>query len=177
MIVTAFLSMTISNTATVAMMIPIVDAVCNALYKNQNMDHKKRDMLLLSVAYSANIGGTGIITGSPPNLLVLTQLKGSNVTFLTWSFFCLPLVICNLIVAFLWLQGFSYIVNRWNWLSPDPERVYWYDRKRQKKLKDSVTGQSEAAKVEINQFQETTQGTQLFTSLKADIHQDISGGF
>ena len=154
MIVTAFLSMTISNTATVAMMIPIVDAVCNALYKNQKMDHKKRDMLLLSVAYSANIGGTGIITGSPPNLLVLTQLKGSNVTFLTWSFFCLPLVICNLIVAFLWLQGFSYIVNKWNWLSPDPERVYWYDRKRQKKLKDnSILGQNDAAKVEINQSQ------------------------
>ena len=52
-------------------------------------------------------------------------------------------------------------------LSPDPERVYWYDRKRQKKLNDSVAGQSEVAKVEINQFQETTQGTQLFTSLKA----------
>ena len=138
MIVTAFLSMFISNTATVAMMIPIVDAVCNALYKNQKMDHKKRDMLLLSVAYSANIGGTGFITGSPPNLLVLTQLKDSSVTFLTWVFFCVPLVICNLIVAFLWLQIFSYIVNKWNWLSPDPQRVQWYDQNRQMKIENHV---------------------------------------
>ena len=63
MIVTAFLSMFISNTATVAMMIPIVDALCNAIFKNQTYDHQKRNLLLLSVAYAANIGGTGFITG------------------------------------------------------------------------------------------------------------------
>ena len=163
MIVTAFLSMFISNTATVAMMIPIVDAVCNALYKNQKMDHKKRDMLLLSVAYSANIGGTGFITGSPPNLLVLTQLKDSSVTFLTWVFFCVPLVICNLIVAFLWLQGFSYIVNKWNWLSPDPQRVQWYDRNRQMKIENHVEPN------EINQSDNTGHLGVSMTSLQTNL--------
>ena len=31
---------------------------------------RQRNLLLLAVAYSANIGGTGVITGSPPNLVV-----------------------------------------------------------------------------------------------------------
>ena len=30
-----------------------------------------RNFLLLSVAYASNIGGTGVITGSPPNLVVM----------------------------------------------------------------------------------------------------------
>jgi di/tricarboxylate transporter len=31
---------------------------------------RHRNLLLMAVAYSANIGGTGVITGSPPNLVV-----------------------------------------------------------------------------------------------------------
>jgi hypothetical protein len=32
---------------------------------------KQRNLLLLSVAYAASIGGTGVITGNPSNLVVL----------------------------------------------------------------------------------------------------------
>jgi len=32
--------------------------------------NRRRNAMLLAVAYSANIGGTGVITGSPPNLVV-----------------------------------------------------------------------------------------------------------
>ena len=78
MFITALLSMFISNTATVATMIPLVSAYCEAKYA-YGMNHKKRNLLLLSVAYAANIGGTGIITGSPPNLLVLTHLKAQYI--------------------------------------------------------------------------------------------------
>ena len=67
------------------------------------MNHQKRNMLLLSVAYAANIGGTGILTGSPTNLVVLTQLKGSNVSYITWMMFAVPLMATNLLIAFLWL--------------------------------------------------------------------------
>ncbi len=30
----------------------------------------RRRMLMLSVAYAANVGGTGVMTGSPPNLVL-----------------------------------------------------------------------------------------------------------
>ena len=59
-------------------MIPLVSAYCEAKYA-YGMNHKKRNLLLLSIAYAANIGGTGIITGSPPNLLVLTHLKAQYI--------------------------------------------------------------------------------------------------
>ncbi len=35
---------------------------------------QRRRMLMLSVAYAANVGGTGVMTGSPPNL-VLPQVS------------------------------------------------------------------------------------------------------
>ena len=124
MFITAVLSMFISNTATTATMIPLVSAYCDAKYTN-GMNHKKRNFLLLSVAYAANIGGTGIITGSPPNLLVLTHLDGSNVAYLTWAMFAIPLMFINLAVAFIWLLGcdlFSSCLS-WNVLSPDSYKI------------------------------------------------------
>ena len=38
---------------------------------------RQRNLLLMAVAYSANIGGTGVITGSPPNLVVPEVSNGS----------------------------------------------------------------------------------------------------
>jgi Na+/H+ antiporter NhaD/arsenite permease-like protein len=32
---------------------------------------KRRNLMLLAVAYSASIGGTGVITGTPSNLIIL----------------------------------------------------------------------------------------------------------
>ena len=71
MLVTMFLSMWISNTAAMALMVPIVDSITGAMFSDENKeddDNKKmrdklRNILLLSCAYSANIGGTGVITG------------------------------------------------------------------------------------------------------------------
>ena len=71
MLVTMFLSMWISNTAAMALMVPIVDSITGAMFTDENKeddDNKKmrdklRNILLLSCAYSANIGGTGVITG------------------------------------------------------------------------------------------------------------------
>ena len=79
----------------------------------------------MSVAYAANIGGTGIITGSPPNLLVLIHLKGSSVAYLTWAFFAIPLMFINLLAAFIWLLGYDLFSSNvtWNIFSPDSHKI------------------------------------------------------
>merc|ERR1711963_738996 len=161
MITTGWLSMWISNTATTAMMIPIVDAVAQVYGENSYVDldeevqeedqnaplaapeaseadtepivefkvvdqgskerpvvlqevgrrtskffmsetqkkertERQRNRLLLAVAYSANIGGTGVITGSPPNLVVPQVMNrfgdGHGLTFASWMAFCVPIV-------------------------------------------------------------------------------------
>ena len=122
MIITAFLSMWISNTATTAMMIPLVNAIAQALYQDQ-MNHGKRNMLLLSIAYAANIGGTGTVTGSPTNLIVLTELEGSKVTFDSWIAGCAPLMLVNLFCAFIYLNLIAWIASKVSILSPDQEKL------------------------------------------------------
>ena len=79
MVCTMFLSMWISNTAATALMVPIVDSICEAMFDDDDVDvddvekekvkerskeqETKRNMMMLACAYSANIGGTGVITG------------------------------------------------------------------------------------------------------------------
>ena len=73
MIATAFLSMWISNTATSVMMLPIGIAIVKQMNvlknksQNENLDFGKSSML--SIAYSASIGGVATLIGTPPNLV------------------------------------------------------------------------------------------------------------
>ena len=41
-----------------------------------NAEERQKNVLLIAVAYAANIGGTGVITGSPPNLVILEVRLG-----------------------------------------------------------------------------------------------------
>ncbi|KAK3927108.1 Protein I'm not dead yet [Frankliniella fusca] len=157
MIPTMFLSMWISNTATTAMMVPIVSAVLDELkatdkkangelpvaaaaagrprqvrtrslpapppttpssWDAENADGGKGKLprpnqesvaYYLGVAYAANIGGTGTLTGTATNLTfkglyesLFPNLHGLN--FANWMLFNVPLMLINAIVAWLWLQ-------------------------------------------------------------------------
>ena len=70
MVATAFLSMWISNTATSVMILPIGLAII-AQYRDhpetpENEHTQFGKMLMLSIAYSASIGGMATLIGTPP---------------------------------------------------------------------------------------------------------------
>ena len=63
--------------------------------------------MLLSIAFAANIGGTATLIGTPPNLVMyeyINKYPGHPVTFGSWMVLCVPLMVVNLALAWLWLQ-------------------------------------------------------------------------
>lgn len=116
---TAFISMWVSNTATAAMMVPIVLSVVDValrrrtgkgLAEHGGIPDADRDLrnfalaALLGVAYSASIGGLGTIIGSPPNgILVrfIEQTTAVRVTFLDWMLVGVPSMLTFLPLAWL----------------------------------------------------------------------------
>lgn len=86
MLATGFLSMWISNTATTMMMVPIALAIISQislfLSREENLSPgmvKNRDslgiVLLLSIAYSASIGGLATLIGTPTNIIFSGFIK------------------------------------------------------------------------------------------------------
>lgn len=98
--VTAFLSMWMSNTATTAMMIPLVLGVLSQAGKGEDKASHARTaiFLLLGVAYSASIGGIGTIIGSPPNGIAAREM---GIGFQEWMKFGIPAVIVLLPLMFV----------------------------------------------------------------------------
>lgn len=91
MVASAVLSMWISNTATTLMLLPVAMAVV------EKTDDKKFILaLLLGIAYAASIGGLGTPIGTPANVImmdVLARTTGSELSFLDWMAWSIPVVI------------------------------------------------------------------------------------
>ena len=115
MLVTALLSMWVSNTASVLMMIPIAMSVIDlaaarAPGKNRNFGV----CLMLGIAYAASIGGVGSLIGSPPNLFLVSHLRdtlGIEITFAQWFMVGLPVVIVFLPITWLLLTRVLYPIQ------------------------------------------------------------------
>lgn len=113
MITTAFLSMWISNTATVMMMIPIALSLIISLEEKFGVKEVKRFSLglLLGIAYGASIGGIATLVGTPPNLSLARIFSiafpmAPEIDFASWFRFAFPLSIIFLIITWLVLQVF-----------------------------------------------------------------------
>ncbi|MCW1923334.1 SLC13 family permease [Luteolibacter arcticus] len=83
---TAGLSMWMSNTATTAIMIPLVIGILGQIRCEGNM-RGNAIYLLLGTAYAASIGGLGTLVGTPPNGIAAAKLE---IGFVEWLRFGLP---------------------------------------------------------------------------------------
>ena len=92
--VTAALSMWISNTATAAMMLPLVLGVLSKVDKDRG--HSTYVFVLLGIAYSASIGGIATIVGSPPNAIAAAEV---GLLFTDWMKFGAPTAAIMLPIA------------------------------------------------------------------------------
>lgn len=123
MLATAFLSMWVSNTATVIMMIPIALSLVSVkrdeleeMEDSQHATDRKHFLvaLLLGVAYSASIGGLATLIGTPPNALLAGFLRSSHgisIGFMQWMEIGLPLVIVALPILFVVMTKFVFPIS------------------------------------------------------------------
>ncbi len=115
MLVTAFLSMWISNTATSMLMLPIAMSV-TSLFSLRDSDYARQfsPALLLGIAYSATIGGMGTIIGTPPNALFVAFMDTTyniEISFLRWMLIGVPMLLVLLPITWLILTRLLFKVG------------------------------------------------------------------
>jgi len=104
MIAACFLSMWVSNTATILMMLPIALAIIKRMENQFGKDqtHNFTLALLLGVAYSCTIGGLGTLVGTPPNLVFVKTLNilypnAPEISFSKWMLMAFPITLLLLL--------------------------------------------------------------------------------
>tara|TARA_A100001015_G_scaffold85903_1_gene95483 strand:- start:1024 stop:2469 length:1446 start_codon:yes stop_codon:yes gene_type:complete len=111
MIATGFLSMWTSNNSTTLMMLPIGLAII-AREKELGADTKHfAPALMLAIAYSASIGGTGTLVGTPPNLVFVSTAQellpnSPDILFTDWLKIGIPFVVFFLPIAWIYIVRF-----------------------------------------------------------------------
>jgi sodium-dependent dicarboxylate transporter 2/3/5 len=123
MVATAFLSMWVSNTATVAMMLPLalsIVAVVGAERVDGADARAARNTpfavaLLLGLAYASSIGGLGTLIGTPPNALLagfMSETYGVTIGFRQWMLLGVPIVVVALPITWFLLTRVLHPVGR-----------------------------------------------------------------
>ena len=115
MLSTAFLSMWISNTATSVMMLPIGIVIIKQLKDNSEGSVDKSNTfakaLMLSIAYSASIGGISTLIGTPTNMVMagaISQIYGYEISFIDWFIFGFPLSMLLLFISWFYLTRIAF---------------------------------------------------------------------
>jgi len=102
MVAGSFLSMWISNTATVLMLVPVALAILDSSSDRARL----ATPLLLGLAWACSIGGLGTPIGTPPNLVfmqVYYEFTGETIGFARWMSLSMPVVILMVPMTALWL--------------------------------------------------------------------------
>lgn len=107
-VITAVISMWISNTATTAMMLPIGLSLLAEMGEGEPDLGRSRyaAALMLMTSFSASIGGLATPVGTPPNLIGLGQIErlvGIQIGFFQWMAFGFPLAALLIIWLVFWL--------------------------------------------------------------------------
>lgn len=116
LVASTFISLWVSNSATAMMMIPIVLSVYALLRERQGADAAQEfgGALVLTAAYGANIGGMGVLTSTPPNLILkgfMEKTYGIEVTFAQWMAIGIPLVLISLPIVYFILTRLSFRIR------------------------------------------------------------------
>ena len=114
MLATGFLSMWTSNNSTTLMMLPIGMAILHREKKMGADISNFEPALMLAIAYSASIGGTGTLIGTPPNLLFVSTVeeifpKAPTLVFNDWLKIGIPFVIVFLPITWMYLVKYFKI--------------------------------------------------------------------
>ncbi|MCF2707391.1 DASS family sodium-coupled anion symporter [Arcanobacterium haemolyticum] len=101
MLITALMSMFMSNTATTATMFAVMMPVILALPEG-----KARTGVALAIPVAANVGGMGTPVGTPPNAIALAALEniGIAVSFADWMLAAVPLMLIILAIAWVFIS-------------------------------------------------------------------------
>ncbi|WP_027077909.1 SLC13 family permease [Maribacter antarcticus] len=119
MLATAFLSMWISNTAATVIILPIAMAIVSQLNDNPDTLVNENKIfgkaLMLSIAYSASIGGISTLIGTPTNLVlagVVETTFGKEITFTEWFVLGFPISVLLLFICWYYLTRFAFDFNQ-----------------------------------------------------------------
>lgn len=99
---TALMSMWISNTAAVAIMLPITLGLLSLLRTKPDYSEPHETGVMLLLAYSAAVGGVCTIIGTPPNLIgvgLLAEQAGAHLSFFTWMAVGVPIGVVMYLVV------------------------------------------------------------------------------
>lgn len=123
MVATAFLSMWISNTATAMVMVPIAQSIVYSIRRDNTQVRNNGDFaaaLMLSIAFSATVGGMATLIGTPPNALLAGYLQaahGIKIGFAQWMIMGIPIVIVLLPVVWLVLTRGVFNLSKYGGLA------------------------------------------------------------
>ena len=97
------------------MMLPIGIAIVKQMSNLKSTDKKENIIfgksLMLSIAFSASIGGIATLIGTPPNLVfagILQEIYNVEISFLKWFIFGLPISILLIIISWLYLTRIAF---------------------------------------------------------------------